>query len=82
MRQAPIYKSQFWLIFPFFLIIIIDVMSTSITGPVFAYAVQHPELHILGLLYRCPSAPYIIWLVKINSASMQCVRYINSWLLF
>ena len=49
MRQAPSPTSQFVLISPFFLIIIIDVMSTSITGPVFAYAVQHPELHILGL---------------------------------
>lgn len=48
MRQVPI-NSQFTFIFPFFLIIIIDVMSTSITSPVFAYAVQHPELHILGL---------------------------------
>ncbi len=49
MRQVPKTANKFILIFPFFLIIVIDVMSTSITGPVFAYAVQHPELHILGL---------------------------------
>ncbi len=49
MRQVPTATSRFALIFPFFLIIVIDVMSTNITAPVLAYAVQHPELQIFGL---------------------------------
>ena len=49
MRQVPTSVSQFVLIFPFFLIIVIDVMSANITAPVLAYAVQHPELKIFSL---------------------------------
>lgn len=49
MQQVPRETSQFALIFPFFFIIVVDVMSIGITAPVLAYAVQHPELEIFGL---------------------------------
>lgn len=49
MRQVPRITSQFALVIPFFLIIVIEVMSTNITAPVIAYAVQYPELKIFGI---------------------------------
>jgi len=49
MRQVPTNIGKFRLIFPFFLVIILDVMSFGIVQPVLSVAVVDNTQHIFGL---------------------------------
>ena len=48
MRQVPSSKTSFSLIFPFFLVIVLDIMSINIIAPVLAPLVNNPTSTLFG----------------------------------
>lgn len=48
MRQVPSSKTSFSIIFPFFLVIVLDIMSINIIAPVLAPLVNNPSSTLFG----------------------------------